>query len=426
MKNELVSSPTSQSARKRKKLWEIHSSFHCSVLGTCLKTPGLKKLTRKKVFNLSTRSSEFEIHTSLVTLSSFRSNASRVLHKLLDDKFRIIISHYSKLHTDEEVKVLWNEHVRKGMVPGAYWAVMTHPRVSDNLLSDIYGEVHMLSYELLNKDQNERALVEELRDRAETYTEVIRSERELHLIEKEQLLEEISDLQLQRQQWAEMKQETEQLKEELIVLRAESKESVLKGRVDGLEKERAILTANNHELQAQLEHMRSQEREQLDLIKLADQNVEELNEKYEQLDAENLILQKELGLLENLLQSSSDSKRTDPICEECGIDNCPGPDLCGKTVLYVGGQQKMVPHYRQMVEKYGGRFAHHDGGREVSRAMLPKLLCNADVVLCPVDCVSHYACLCVKQICKRYQKPFVMMRSSGLSSLAKGLQEVVQ
>ncbi|HHD57299.1 MAG TPA: DUF2325 domain-containing protein, partial [Desulfobulbaceae bacterium] len=57
---------------------------------------------------------------------------------------------------------------------------------------------------------------------------------------------------------------------------------------------------------------------------------------------------------------------------------------------------------------------------------LPKMLTTADVVVCPVDCVSHDACTCVKKMCKRYQKPFALMRSSGLSSLAKGISEIVQ
>ncbi len=111
-------------------------------------------------------------------------------------------------------------------------------------------------------------------------------------------------------------------------------------------------------------------------------------------------------------------------CEECGTDACMGPDLCGKMVLYVGGRSNMVPLYRQLVEERGGRFSHHDGGREDSRQQLPRLLSGADVVLCPVDCVSHDACKQVKRICKRYRKPFVMMRSSGVSALEKQLESV--
>jgi SET domain-containing protein len=86
----------------------------------------------------------------------------------------------------------------------------------------------------------------------------------------------------------------------------------------------------------------------------------------------------------------------------------------------------MVPHYRQLVENFGGQFLHHDGGKEASRNLLPKMLITADAVFCPVDCVSHDACNCVKKMCKRFQKPFVLMRSAGLSSLAKGLNDIVQ
>jgi hypothetical protein len=114
------------------------------------------------------------------------------------------------------------------------------------------------------------------------------------------------------------------------------------------------------------------------------------------------------------------------VCGDFANGSCKGPDLCGKTVLYVGGQHSMVPQYRQLVEQYGGNFMHHDGGRENSRQLLPKMLCGADAVFCPVDCVSHDACKRVKKICKRYSKPFVMMRSSGLSSLAKGLGTITQ
>ena len=62
------------------------------------------------------------------------------------------------------------------------------------------------------------------------------------------------------------------------------------------------------------------------------------------------------------------AKEQDPClqCADQNTDNCPGPNLCGKTVLYVGGLHKMVPHYRQLVEQFGGRFLHHDGGKEAS------------------------------------------------------------
>ena len=44
--------------------------------------------------------------------------------------------------------------------------------------------------------------------------------------------------------------------------------------------------------------------------------------------------------------------------------------------------------------------------------------------LCPVDCVSHGACLFARKLCKRTAKPFVPLRSAGLSSFVTGIHRV--
>ena len=43
-------------------------------------------------------------------------------------------------------------------------------------------------------------------------------------------------------------------------------------------------------------------------------------------------------------------------------------------------------------------------------------------MLCPIDCVSHQACLRVKALCRRRAKPFVPLRSSSASSLAHAIE----
>jgi len=50
-----------------------------------------------------------------------------------------------------------------------------------------------------------------------------------------------------------------------------------------------------------------------------------------------------------------------------------------------------------VVERAGGQFVHHDGGLEDGESRLWRALGSADVVICPVDCVSHNACLLAKQ-----------------------------
>ncbi|PLX49343.1 MAG: hypothetical protein C0613_07750 [Desulfobulbaceae bacterium] len=108
-------------------------------------------------------------------------------------------------------------------------------------------------------------------------------------------------------------------------------------------------------------------------------------------------------------------------CRTCRCTTCPHLDLCGSCVLYVGGQHSLIRHYRQMVERSGGRFIHHDGGREDKRAKLAKMMGRADAVICPTNHVSHDACLRAKRHCKLQNKPFIAMRSAGVSALARGL-----
>jgi hypothetical protein len=50
------------------------------------------------------------------------------------------------------------------------------------------------------------------------------------------------------------------------------------------------------------------------------------------------------------------------------------------------------------------------------------LVDRADFVLCPIDCVSHQACLKVKVLCRRRAKPFVPLRSSSASSFARAIK----
>jgi Uncharacterized protein conserved in bacteria (DUF2325) len=42
-------------------------------------------------------------------------------------------------------------------------------------------------------------------------------------------------------------------------------------------------------------------------------------------------------------------------------------------------------------------------------------------MLCPIDCVSHQACLQVKALCRRRAKPFVPLRSSSATCFARAI-----
>ena len=58
---------------------------------------------------------------------------------------------------------------------------------------------------------------------------------------------------------------------------------------------------------------------------------------------------------------------------------------------------------------------------DVRSADLDALVGRADAVFCPIDCVSHQACLAAKQLCRRLDKPFVPLRTGSGTCLLRAL-----
>ncbi len=405
-------------SQQRKKIWSIHDGWVCSVLGVCFRRSELRKMARKKLFGLDPEYSDYLLHSALVNQVGSRTPASRALHKMLDRKYRVSINRYARVNDDLAIQELWEEDLRHGNVPGAYWAIMTHPAVSEQLAGEIYGQVHMMGHDIHGEYRRDNKMFAALREKVSILEEVIGHERQQHIKEKKSLEREVADLSAIEQQYIALKAEITRLK--AMVDRDISAATVpdsFKRMLDDLRQQNASLCGRVDELTTALE-----DRE--DMLKLAQHTVKNLEKIQEQLKSENEELRQEIISLETTLILKMSIPCDCATCEDQDTDRCPGPDLCGKTVLYVGGRQNLVPMYKRLIEKHGGRFLHHDGGVEIARAKLPKMVTSADVVVCPVDCVSHDACNCVKKICKRYRKPFAMMRSSGLSSLVQGLCRV--
>ncbi len=57
-------------------------------------------------------------------------------------------------------------------------------------------------------------------------------------------------------------------------------------------------------------------------------------------------------------------------------------------------------------------------------ARLDERVPQADVVFCPVDCVSHGASLRARALCRRYAKPFVPLRSASASCFRRGIDQL--
>jgi hypothetical protein len=100
------------------------------------------------------------------------------------------------------------------------------------------------------------------------------------------------------------------------------------------------------------------------------------------------------------------------------------PGLRGRSILYVGGRDCQVAHLRQIAENFGAELIHHDGGLREAVSRIDTVLPSVECVFCPIDCISHDACLRVKTGCKKTGTSFVPLRNGSKSSFERAMQEL--
>jgi uncharacterized protein DUF2325 len=103
-------------------------------------------------------------------------------------------------------------------------------------------------------------------------------------------------------------------------------------------------------------------------------------------------------------------------------DHSCNNDLSGQSVLCVGGRIKLYPQYREFVKTLNGNLMTFHGDTNDCLDNLHHLLENADLVICPVDCINHDAFFIVKYYCKYSGKPCVLLDHSWPTTFHKGLK----
>lgn len=380
------------SAQRRRRVDQIPSKWHCSIIGTCLPLSDLRKIAMKARFNLPRDATDYRIHGAVVHSCGEHKVLSRLVTKALDKRFPAQIAKFSRADNEEALTALWQEHCGNGDVPGAYWALMSHPVDCPTLREQAYGEVHMLSH-LSGASQRV-----DMRRQAEL-------ERSLA-----SRAGEVEALTAERARW----RETEtRLRHDLVALDLERRRSDhLERRVAELESGRALA-----DLRANLETARDDVTQHTLTIQRLEARTAALIEEVEALRATNARLRSRSAELELRL------------CEGAGCrfaaqgEDAP-LDLCRRRILYVGGMTRAVAHMRDLVTRHNGEFLHHDGGLEDGCARLAGAVSQADAVLCPVTCVSHNAIDAIKRDCRRACKAFLPLPSHSVTAFERALHVV--
>jgi hypothetical protein len=384
-RQETVEEPV---ANRRTKIWEFSTHLHCSIVGTCLSTAELRQVLGK-LGAAPAGATDHELHHNAVSLAARHDLAAKLLHKALDHRHKLAINRFARAADEAALGELWREAVKNGDIPGAYWAVLTHPMTTPALVRQVFGEVHMLSHLVGAANRADIRRLAALEAENAALNEQLRRQQEaLHaaVLERDARIEALQRALADRLPADEPSEAAPSSDVEAGLQRAVA---MLQKRADAEARRRSAAEARSESLRTAL----------------ADAEAEAAASRHE-IDA----LRAELSALE---PADDEAEEAD---DEARLD--------GMTLLYVGGRPAQVPALRSLAARLGAaELLHHDGGVEHATTLLPALVGRADLVLFPVDCVSHEATLAVKRSCRQGSTRFVPLRSSGAGSFLAGLRD---
>jgi hypothetical protein len=367
--------------KRRRPLWEIEWLM-CHALGICLTDEEAIKLARQTGFGKDGAATPFEVHSHLVEGCRADRQMTRKVQKFLNQKYGWIMRRVDRVG-GEGVEEVWRELVQQGETKGAFWAIMTRGDVTPELLRKIFGEVHMTCFGNVTKQ------IARIR-------KIARQGGELEN-QKQRLTKTQDRLSRVRSGRNRLKGEIRE-KEEVL--------QSLKEKLDSLKK----LPIGTIPVLTEAPPRWRQKR-----TKLLGKLQQERNLR--------LLLEKKVKGLEKELEGVRQEKHS-------GQENTlPAPasshpttfSLEGKKVLFVGGLDRMENHYRQLIESLGGSFGYHSGYYGKGGEAFENKVKWADIVLLPINCVSHFASAIAKRLYKKEDKPFIPLHSTGLTSVYRAL-----
>src|SRR3954447_12560498 len=88
--SRVIAGPT-----RRRRIWDLGESLHCSIIGTCLTTDEIRRLLRK--IGLGTPdATDHAIHGLVVGLADRQDVGSKLLNKVL---FKVVMNHLAESHS---------------------------------------------------------------------------------------------------------------------------------------------------------------------------------------------------------------------------------------------------------------------------------------------------------------------------------------
>lgn len=382
------------SGSRRQRLWELPAAAHCSVIGVGIPAELLRK-TLKKIIDNALSMSDYDFHVGAVGHCRLRNPISTALQKLLDRRFAPAVRVFQAAKTKEALVRMWIDAIDDGDVAGPFWAALTHPLCTPAIQEAMINDMHLIQHQACAMFRSDS--------------------KDVQFLEKR-----VADLAAKTSQTQD--RQSRQIAEKGVhILGLQQDLSQALGEIKARDRKILALT------------------QQLEAACNAPGDVEAgnvLQEKIRTLSACNQAFTKKIRELERQLQRNDAQlhvDRQDALGREQSRHQSLPPAaenevallrLSARQVLCVGGRAGNVPDYREVIEKAGALFVHHDGGIEDNQSLLESGLAAADMVICQTGCISHNAYWKVKDFCKRTGKRCVYVDNPSTSSLIKRLTAV--
>lgn len=377
-------------ASRRRRLWELGHACHCPLVGVGFPLGVLRKLVDKAIAARRSTGTviadDYEVHVGAVTECGSRNRLSEALQKELERRYAAVLLRFRAARSTAEVAALWHAAVANGDVAGAFWAGLTHPRCNAELEEQMCRDLHMVQHQAgacVRADLNKFNAT--LADNTRLAHELSKAQRRAAAL----LADKSADGERHAAQLMRLRAQAVGKDSMIDSLRAELEQ--LRESIPGLES-RARLA----ERLAQMEERERGLRNQIAELKL------------------------ELARAHTAAEPAPTPEAPRQVVEH--VMRMP-LSLNDRAVLCVGGRSGNVATYRELIEREGAQFAHHDGGLEDNANRLDASLAAADLVICQTGCISHSAYWRVKDYCKRNGKRCVFIDNPSISSLARGLEQ---
>jgi len=371
------------SVSKKLSIWQVPSHQLCTLIGMCIDVPYIRKL-RKRFPTITADiqgDTDYELHAFCVNACLDKNLLSMRLNKHLNRSYQTFVIALRQHKTDQAIESFWRstDLTDERQIAGFCWAILTSQYVCTEIKNKLYGEIHMLSH---------------------ATGQVLRIEQKKLAIENERLLVEQP-----KQARALLRHQTRYENQQEINKSLENQIITLKQKLS--EKDNTPINSSDRKLNELLKNYEKTIWSQHAQIVQLQIKLEHQEEEYKALKANHANSPK--------LVNETDDSSTSVIPFSS--------DLCGKSILYVGGFSRHKDRFKQLIESINGQFLYHDGGMEQSTHLLNMMVKKADAVFCPIDCISHGAVGRIKSLTKTECKDCIFLRSPSLTSFKK---EVMQ